>query len=206
MSFDGFKKGLKRFMDSLTTPKMNYGIELPKETYFLGEEIEANLFFQPSEHVEIEKAIIRLYCVESVKEIKRVKEGEKTYDKEYLNTARLYDKPLTFDFQPTFPIESGEVRRQPFKIVVPMTGRPTYNSVNSNVVWSIDVELQSRGRRNVARSYQIQVAVVPHPQATQTSVFQKETVTEIEIVYCSHCGTKNNARTQYCTSCHAPLH
>lgn len=83
-----------------------------------------------------------------------------------MNTAQLYDRPLTLDFQPTFPIESGEVRRQPFRIDIPLTGRPTYNSVNSNVVWSIDVELQSKGRKNLARSYQIQVAVVPHPQAT----------------------------------------
>ncbi len=38
------------------------------------------------------------------------------------------------------------------------------------------------------------------------TIIQKETViTEIEVMYCSHCGTKNNARLTYCEHGHAPL-
>jgi len=184
---------------------MNFAIELPKDTYFLGEDMKGNLALQPFERVEIERAVIRLSCVESVKEIRRVKQGDKSYDKEYLKTAQLYDRPLVFNYQPTLAINSGEVRRLPFNITVPLTGRPTYNSVNSNVDWSVSVELLPKGRKNLAQSYRIQVAAVPYGQTTQTPILQKETITEVEIIYCSHCGTKNNARTQYCTSCGAPL-
>ncbi len=35
---------------------------------------------------------------------------------------------------------------------------------------------------------------------------ERETVREIEVVYCSHCGTKNNARSIYCSHCNAKLH
>jgi hypothetical protein len=52
---------------------MNFAIELPKDTYFLGEEMKGNLALQPFEHIEIERAVIRLSCIESVKEIRRVK-------------------------------------------------------------------------------------------------------------------------------------
>ncbi len=39
-----------------------------------------------------------------------------------------------------------------------------------------------------------------------SSVIQKETIiTEIEVIYCTHCGTKNNARLTNCTHCQAPI-
>jgi hypothetical protein len=35
---------------------------------------------------------------------------------------------------------------------------------------------------------------------------EREIIREVEIVYCRHCGTKNNARQTNCTNCNATLH
>jgi hypothetical protein len=35
---------------------------------------------------------------------------------------------------------------------------------------------------------------------------EREIVREIEVVYCRHCGTKNNARQTNCSTCNASLH
>ena len=43
-------------------------------------------------------------------------------------------------------------------------------------------------------------------EAQTHTIIQKETIREIEVVYCSHCGIKNNARSTYCSQCGAPVH
>jgi ribosomal protein L40E len=34
---------------------------------------------------------------------------------------------------------------------------------------------------------------------------ERETVREVEVVYCGHCGTKNNARATFCSYCNASM-
>lgn len=36
-------------------------------------------------------------------------------------------------------------------------------------------------------------------------IIQKETITEVEVIYCRHFGTKNNARLARCAQCSAPI-
>jgi hypothetical protein len=215
--FEGFKQGLKKIKDSLTSPNVNYALELPKETFFVGEDIEGIVFLQPLEFIELQQATIRLSCVERVKKIRNVKKTRKTYDsrrdsyiiseefvpEEYWDSAILYDRPLMFYYQPPVPIKSGEIKRMPFKIGVPLTARQTYNSIDSNVDWTLGLEVRSRGRRGLDRSYRIQVANVS--VGTQAPVIQKETIREVEIIYCPYCGVKNNARSPKCISCGAKL-
>ena len=45
-----------------------------------------------------------------------------------------------------------------------------------------------------------------YPQPTTSSVREREIVKEIEVVYCTYCGTKNNARSSFCITCGARLH
>ena len=199
-AFDGIKKGFKKFKDSVTRPNMFIGLELPKDTYFAGEGFDGNIVLRPQEYVEIEKAVIRLYCIENVKKIKRVSSinGKTSYDKEYVDSATLYDK--SFAHPLGCALRSGDIKKSPFKIEIPITGRPTYHSVNSNVDWGISLEVFPIGRISLIQSCSIQIG-----QGSSSPVVQKETIREIEVIYCSHCGTKNNARASNCISCSAPL-
>jgi hypothetical protein len=217
--FEEIKRGLKKVKNGLTSPNMSFAVLLPKETYFLGEDIEGAIVLQPNEYVEVQQALVKLSCIERVKKTRQLKKSKRTYDsdrqeyvvteefvpEEYWDTAQLYNKALVYNLG--YYVNTGDNRRTPFKINVPLTGRPTFNSVNSNVDWNLSVELRSKGRRNLNQLYRVQVANVPTPpsQATQIPIVQKETIREIEVIYCSHCGTKNNARSTHCAQCGAPL-
>jgi len=219
--FDGLKQGLKKVKDGLTKPNMGFAIFGSKENYFLGEDIEGTIALEPHEYVEIQQAMVRLSCIENVKKTRQIKKSKRSYDyyrkayvtteeivpEEYWDTAKLHDECLIYNLR--FNIGAGENRQTPFKINIPITGRPTYNSIDSRVNWILSVEVKSKGRRSLHQSYTVQVANIP-PQtspATQAPIFiQKETIREIEVIYCSHCGTKNNARSTFCTHCGAPLH
>ena len=216
--FENIKQGLKKVKDGLTSPNMGFGLSVSKETYFLGEDIEGEIVLQPHEYVEVQQAIVKLSCDERVKKTRQVKKRKQTYDsdgnvyyseefvpEEYWETAQLYNKALVYNLG--YLVKAGDQRRTPFKINIPLTGRPTFNSVNSNVDWNLNVEVRSNGRRNLNKSYIIQIASAPMSasQATQTSILQKETIREIEVIYCRYCGTKNNARSARCTQCGASL-
>lgn len=198
MSFDGIKKGFKKFKESVTSPNMSIGLELLKDTYFAGESLDGNIVLNPNEYVEIDKAVIRLYCIENVKKIKRVRSGNTSYDKEYVDSATLYDRYFAYPLG--CALKAGDKKISPFKIEVPITGRSTYRSVNSNVDWGISLEVFPIGRPSLIQSYGIQIG-----QGSPAPVVQKETIREIEVIYCSYCGTKNNARTSTCTQCGAKL-
>jgi ribosomal protein L40E len=197
-AYDGIKKGFKKIKESLTSPGMSIGLELPKDAYFAREELDGNIVVAPHEYVEIDRAVIELYCVENVKKIKRVSSGNSSYDKEYVDTAILYDR--YFSYLLGCALKSGDKKITPFKIAMPITGRPTYHSVDSNVDWGLSLEVFPIGRRSLTQSYSIQVA-----QGSPAPIVQKEIIREIEVIYCSHCGTKNNARASNCSRCGAQL-
>jgi hypothetical protein len=45
-----------------------------------------------------------------------------------------------------------------------------------------------------------------YTQPRAPPVREREIIKEIEVVYCTYCGTKNNARSSFCITCGARLH
>lgn len=65
-------------------------------------------------------------------------------------------------------------------------------------LWTF-IETKAELKRNTA---ELQRRTIPSPPYQ----IMKEITREIEVIYCQHCGTKNNARLVKCQHCNASLH
>jgi len=214
-AFNGILGGVKKAADGFMAPNINYNIYIPKTTYFLGEKIEGFIKIEPNEPVEINKLTVTLSSIEQLNRTKYTKKKmkvgrtftEQVIPEEYVDKAQLHKDSVVCDLNCAMNV--GSTRQEPFALSVPLTGRGTFRSINHNVDWSLDLKIESKGRRDLNKSYTIQVAANPLPNnnSMQMPVFiQKETTTEVEVVYCRYCRQKNNARSLYCNKCGAPLH
>ncbi len=184
-----FLKRITDAIDSMAYPDMEFFLVLSKQYYFLGDNIEGTITFTPHENLEIEQVKIKLTCVERIQRKNQIK------------NATLYDDSQIIPLK--FRIVSGMIKQTTFNLNVPFTGRPTFKSIEQNIDWSLALTIESKEKRSLQKSYTIQVA---KPQPGQVPpIIQKETLTEIEILFCRHCGTKNNARSTYCCHCGASL-
>ncbi len=172
---------LRQFLDGLTTPKMDLSLTTSKEYFFLGEKIEGKIVLKANEYVEVEQTVVQLSCMEH-------------------GRVLLYNKKITHSLG--YNLSSGETRQISCDFNIPFTSRPTIKSVDDNVDWWLEVSVWCKERQPLRQLFEIQVA---KPQSNQiSSILQKEVMTEREIIYCRHCGTKNNARSLHCTHCNAP--
>ncbi|MBS7652148.1 MAG: hypothetical protein QW486_01100 [Candidatus Bathyarchaeia archaeon] len=140
-------------------------------------------------------------CVESAKKTKREYDKEKgrEVEREVWESVTLYSAKPTL--RGATKIYRGYREEIPFSIGLPPTGRPTYKSINNNVVWSIKGVIGVDGRPDVvSRTIEIQVAQ-PSPTPVVKEVIIKEK--EVVMIPCKYCGTLMPQTETVCPHCGA---
>ncbi|MEM3069764.1 MAG: hypothetical protein QW638_02515 [Candidatus Bathyarchaeia archaeon] len=140
-------------------------------------------------------------CMESAKKTKREYDKEKgrEVEREVWESVTLYSAKPTL--RGATKIYRGYREEIPFSIGLPPTGRPTYKSINNNVVWSIKGVIGVDGRPDVvSRTIEIQVAQ-PSPTPVVKEVIIKEK--EVVMIPCKYCGTLMPQTETVCPHCGA---
>lgn len=198
MSGDERLAFLKKITEKVTPPRVNLSLSLKKNVFFLGENMEGELFLSSEEDLEAEEIRCELTCVESVKTQKRVYNPslKREITTEVWETATLYSaKPSLCG--PT-PIPKGFSGKFQFSINLPITLKPTYKGVDRKVSWLIKGVVAVKGRLDkTSPTIEVQVAQPPPTPIT------KEVIREVVMVPCKYCGTLFPQTETTCPHCGA---
>jgi hypothetical protein len=191
---------LKKFKDKLTSPKAKISLQLSKNSFALGENAEANLAVISDEEFDAKEIRCEIQCVEEVKRVKYVYDStvNRNILKEAQESATLYSaKPSASG---PLHIAQGFSQTFPLSISIPAGGRPTFQSIDSRVTWSVKGVIAIEGRPDVtSSSIEIQVS---QPSATPT-IKEKEIIREVVMIPCRYCGTLMPQTDTVCSNCGA---
>lgn len=192
---------LKKLKDKLTPPKASVNLNLKKESLTLGENIEGVLAISSEEDFEATDIRCEINCSESAKKTRREYDKEKGREVERV----VWEHAILYSAKPTLrgatKIYRGYREEIPFSVALPLTGRPTYKSIDNNVVWSIKGVIGVDGRPDVvSRTIEIQVAP-PSPTPVVKEVIIKEK--EVVMIPCKYCGTLMSQTETLCPHCGA---
>jgi hypothetical protein len=191
---------LKKIRDKLTPPKATITLNLSKEGFTLGESIEGFLEISSEEDFEATDIRCEISCVESAKKTKREYDKEKGREVE----REVWEQAVLYSARPSIrgatKLYRGYRDKIPFSITIPATGRPTYKSIERNVVWNIKAVIGVEGRPDVtSRTIEIQVA-----QPTAAPIIkEREVIKEVVMIPCKYCGTLMPQTETVCPHCGA---
>ncbi len=190
----------KKLAEKVTPPKANLILNLNKDTYTLGEDVEGELTVSSYEEFDAEEVRCELQCIESARVQKRVYDPALKHEvtREVWENATLYSaKPV---LSGPIHLSKGFVSKFPFKINIPITLKPTYKSVDRRTVWLIKGVVAVKGRPDaVSQVLEIQVA---QPSATPI-IKEKEVIREVVMIPCRYCGALMPQTETICPNCGA---
>ncbi|MGP3667117.1 MAG: hypothetical protein ACKD6N_01580 [Candidatus Bathyarchaeota archaeon] len=191
---------LKKLAEKATPPKVNLKLNLKKDTYFLGENIEGELTLFSNDEFDADEIRCELQCIESAKVQKRFYDShlKREVVREVWETATLYSiKP---PISPQTHISKSFTGSFPFSINIPITMKPTYKGIDRKVTWLIKGVVAVKGRPDATSpTLEIQIA---QPAATPI-VKEKEIIREVVMVPCKYCGTLFPQTETACPNCGA---
>jgi len=179
----------KKFRLRVLPPKVDLTLNLRKNTFALGENVEGVLRVESREDFECSEIRCELKCIESVLVVKTTydedMEGwveEEEWETSVVHSAKpRLSGPLHFS--------KGEIREYPFSIPIPPSAPPSLRRADRVVTWSLKGVVAVK-RRPDASSRAVRLQVVRPSQAT---------------IKCPRCGALNPVHAKYCMNCGTPL-
>ena len=201
------------FFKRFTRPKAELSLGVDKNQLFFGDEIKGVANLKSQEDFEVEQITVWLRCVESVKKVRRYQETVETKrfvgdmnpkqevvwkEEEYFDNAILYSDNV--QLCDSMPVITGLNKDFPFMFKMPLTGRETYHSVDTNVRWSVTALMKIRKRKSIHAHGGGEILVAkPTVSATPT----KEVVREVVLIPCAYCGGLMPQTSVFCPNCGA---
>ena len=190
----------KKFTNKFTAPDTNLQLNLNKYSVALGENLEGTLIISSKEDIAADGVRCEIQCVEHAKVIKQVYDAElrRTLPREVQDSAVLFSaRPVLCG--PTH-LGTGETRNFSLNVNIPAGGRPTYQSIDRRVTWTIKGVVAVDGRPDAtSRTAEIQVT----PPSAQPVIREKEIVREIVMIPCKYCGSLMDQTVTCCPNCGA---
>jgi hypothetical protein len=190
----------KKFTNKFTAPDANLQLNLNKFSVALGENLDGTLIISSKEDIDAEGVRCEIQCVEHAKVIKQVYDAElrRTLPREVQDSAVLFSaRPVLCG--PTH-LGNGETRNFSLNVNIPAGGRPTYQSIDRRVTWTIKGVVAVDGRPDAtSRTAEIQVT----PPSAQPVIREKEIVREIVMIPCKYCSSLMDQTLTCCPNCGA---
>jgi len=191
---------LRKLKEKVTPPKANVSLNLSKNTFTLGEDLEGTLVLNSEEEFDASEVRVEFRCIE------KKKKGRYEWNqitkrsewREFWETATLHSVDLKIS--EGLHLTQGYKKEFPFRTNIPAGGRESYDSVDGSVTWSIKGVLAIKGRPDVnSETFEVQVI---RPTAAPTIV--KEIVHEVVMIPCTYCGKLMPQTSTLCPYCGAP--
>jgi len=190
----------KKMKDRFTKPNATVSLQLSKNGFALGENVEGTLNVASVEEIDAKEIRCEFQCVETKKTTSMQYDAalKRNIQREVQNSATLWSaRP-----QMSGPVHlaSGFSQKYPVNINIPAGGRQTYHSVDQNVAWSLKGVIAIEGRPDVTSStVEIQVA----PPSASPVIKEKEILREVVMIPCKYCGTLMVQTETLCPKCGA---
>ena len=212
------------FFKKFKTPKIILTFAVDKNQLSFGDEIRGVVALKCEEELDIDEINASLTCVESIKKTRKFQEMETTRvrttekseltgmyeptynrrqelvwkEEDYFDNATLYSDHLRLSGSLRATI--GLVKEFPFMFKMPLSGRETYHSVDSNLRWSVSAFAKVKDRKNIY-SHCAGEILVSKPISTQTPI--KEVVKEVVLIPCAYCSGLMPQTSIFCPNCGA---
>lgn len=192
----------KKLKNKVTSPKARVSLELDKNSYVLGENIEATLTVSSDEEFEAREIRAEIQCVEKAERIVYQYDSmvKQNVPREVEESRTLYfAKPPATGLT---HITQGFSRTFPLSINIPAGGTPTFQNINVRVWWQLKGVIAIDGRPDItSQLIEIQVA----PPSAQGATQEKEVIRDVVIIKtpCKNCGALMPETDTYCPNCGA---
>ena len=190
----------KKFKDKFAAPKAGVVLQLNKNSYTLGENIEGTLVATSSEEFDCNEIRLEFQCIEKKKRM--ALQYDATAKREVLR--QVEDSADLWSVRPSLSgplhLTAGFSQNFPLNLNIPAGGRPTFHSVDQNVTWPLKGVMAVEGRPDVtSTTIEIQVSA---PSASPV-IREKEIVREIVMIPCKYCGALMPQTETVCPNCGA---
>jgi len=193
---------LGKIKKALTYPKANIALHISKDVYALGEDVEGILQLVSDEEFDIEQVKINFKCIEKVERRRWKSHGDPDEDEEEVDWDEEEHESKHLIISGPMHISPG-VKDFPFTVNIPI-GRPeTQRSIDRVVEWTIQGEINVKGRLGLNTKREIPV-VRTTPQVIQAPQVVKEVIREVVLIPCRYCGTLMTQTMSRCPRCDAP--
>lgn len=203
-SHQGIGGFLGKIKKALTYPRASITVHTSKDVYAMGEDVEGILQLVSDEEFDIEQVKVNFKCIEKVERRRLKSHGDSEGEEEeeiYWDEEEHEAKHLEI----SGPMHmSPGVKDFPFSVNIPI-GRPeTHRSIDRTVEWSVQGEVNVKGRLGL-NSKRCEVPVVKTlPQAVQAPQVVREVIREVVMIPCRYCGTLMAQTMAKCPKCDAP--
>jgi hypothetical protein len=190
----------KKMKDRFVKPNATVSLQLSKNGFGLGENVEGTLTVASSEEFDAKEIRCEFECVETKKTISMQYDAaiKRTIPREVQNSATLWS--VRPQMSGPLHLAAGFSQNYPVNVNIPAGGRPTYHSVDQNVAWSLKGVVAIEGRPDVtSTTVEIQVA----PLSASPVIREKEIVREVVMIPCKYCGTLMVQTETVCPNCGA---
>lgn len=190
----------KKFKDKFVAPNAGVVLQLNKNNYTLGENIEGTLVATSNEEFDCNEIRLEFQCIEKKKRMALQYDSTAKRDvmKQVEDTATLWSaRPSLSGLLHLTP---GFSQNYPLSVNIPAGGRATFHSVDQNVTWSLKGVVAVDGRPDVtSMTIEIQVSA---PDASPV-IREKEIVRELVLIPCKYCGALMPQTETVCPNCGA---
>jgi hypothetical protein len=192
----------KRVKDRVTSPKARISLQLSKNSFVLGENIEATLAVNSDEEFDAQEIRVEIECVEKARRT--------TYEYDSLakrNVPREVQESKTL-YSAKLPATSSQHITQGFSqnfqvsVRIPEAGLPTFQSFDSKVSWFVKGVIAIHGRPDVT-SLPIEIQV--YQPSAEPAINEKEVIREVIVIKtpCKNCGALMPETDTFCPNCGA---
>lgn len=190
----------KKFRDKLTPPAATVSLKFNKNSVVAGENVEGTLTVTSREEFDATEIRCEMQCIEEAKKMKRIYDEQlhREIDKEIWENATLVATKPSLN-GPTH-LTNGFTKDLPFNINIPVSGPPSYRSLDRKVTWSMKGVIAVDGRPDVtSRTMEVQVA---QPSAASV-IREREVIREVVMIPCKYCGALMPQTETSCPHCGA---
>jgi len=189
----------KKLKDKLTPPNASAVFKLNQYGVTAGQNLEGTLQVSSNEEFDATEIRCEIQCTEEAKVTKRVYDPDlrREVDREVRESATIFaaKPPITGPIH----ITTG-TKDFPVSVNIPSTARPTYQSIDRKVTWTIKGVVGIDGRPDVtSRIAEIQVA----PPSASPVIKEKEIIKEVVMIPCKYCGALMPQTDTSCPRCGA---
>lgn len=189
----------KKLKDKLTPPNASIVLKLNQYGIAAGQNLDGTLTVSSNEEFDATEIRCEIQCVEEARATKHVYDPNlsREVDREVRESATIFAAKPSI----TGPLHiTTGVRDFPLSINIPATARPTYQSIDRKVTWTIKGVVGIEGRPDVtSRIAEIQVA----PPSVSPVIKEKEIVREVVMIPCKYCGALMPQTETSCPRCGA---